>query len=127
MEKTNFIAAETALLKQLEEIGYQITDLTAEKLAIQRLLQRIRHDNLSTREVTRKNSFDRILIENKILKILKEYGKPVSSKELYDQCCTINHNLKQNTFRSHLHRMKRDMQIQPVKHRRGWWEYPDTE
>jgi hypothetical protein len=70
-------------LAQITSVEQEITKLAAERDTLRDLLFRVRRENSTLRDVTRKNSFERILIENRILNILKAASKPVKSQRLW--------------------------------------------
>ena len=101
------VNAEAALLEQLSDIERRISDLEDERAALQRLLARLRRQNVASQEVTRRNSFNRILVEKSILDRLSDSSKPVATPDLYRNAKNIVYSLNENTLRSHLHRMKK--------------------
>ncbi|MBI1321181.1 MAG: hypothetical protein GC168_19825 [Candidatus Hydrogenedens sp.] len=111
---------ENELLRQLTNIDKQISDLEAERNAIKRLLIRVRNENVGTKDVTRRNSISRIIIERAIIETINRAAEPVSSKEIYKNINNDGYNLKENTFRSHLHRMKEKGLIEQL-YRGGSW------
>ena len=116
---------EEPLLSQLAKIERQIAELEGEKLALQRLITTVRQRNLPVRDVTRKSSFGRILVENKILTVLRERGSAGASIDvLFKEAWSVSFDLKNSTFRSYLHRMKGRGLIE----RRGYgrWALPKS-
>jgi hypothetical protein len=83
------------------------------------LLLKVRRENLSLRDVTRKNSFDRILIENRILEVVKAAKREVPTTRLFLAAREINPQIRNSTFRSYLHRMKAKGMINNSGH--GYW------
>lgn len=116
---------EAKLFKQIEEIDHRLAELHAEKSALQRLLLKVRRENVAAHDVARKNSFNRILIENKILETLGDVGGTVSSRNLLRLARGVIYDLKESTFRSYLHRMKARGLIQPSGTSRGFWMLPN--
>jgi hypothetical protein len=114
--------AEARLIAELSNIDHQIGDLLKEKEAIQRVLIRIRQQKVKKTDVTRKNSFNRILIESRVVEILKYAKRPISTMQLYSAAKDVIYTLKENTFRSCLHRMKKSGLI--VSKGRGDWAIP---
>jgi Fe2+ or Zn2+ uptake regulation protein len=110
---------ETHLLAQITSVEQEITKLTAERDTLRDLLARARRENSTLRDVTRKNSFDRILIESRILNLLKAASKPVPTSRLWWAAQEINPRLRNTTFRSHLHRLKSKGLIASENH--GFW------
>jgi DNA-binding transcriptional ArsR family regulator len=114
-------AFESGLVRQLADIERKITELSGERDALKRLIVRVRRQNMLQRDVTRKNSLDRILIENRILEVLREAGdEAVYARELFAQARNIHYQLKETTFRSHLHRLKSKGLIMPHPFRGRW-------
>ncbi|PQA87983.1 hypothetical protein [Hyphococcus luteus] len=117
---------EQRLLSELEEIRKQISALEAEHASIERLLVKLRRENVAKREVTRTNSIDRLLVETQVVEFLKESGRPVPTSKLYNYARVTVRELKENTFRSQLHRMKKRGLIYSPKGRRGEWKLAEN-
>jgi DNA-binding transcriptional ArsR family regulator len=111
---------EQKLVAELADIERKIGDLQQERAAVQRMLLRARQENLLNKDVTRKNSFNRILVEEKILEILREKNRFVRTSEIFKACQTVIYSLKDQTFRSYLHRLKERGLIEPSIGR-GFW------
>jgi len=105
MEKPG-IHVENAIARQIADVDKRIRSLTEEKHALERLLLKTRHDNVLGREVTRKNSVSRILVENQILRDLRNSKKPLSNRDLYISVVSVLMSVNESTFRSYLKRMK---------------------
>ena len=114
-------STENELLRRLLEIEAQITDLEAERKVIQRLLQKVRKDEIGNKDVTRRNSVSRVIVETRIIQVLNNAKKPLSSNMLYNDVKSYIGDLKENTFRSHLHRMKLKGVIEQT-YRGGPWK-----
>lgn len=112
---------EARILSELAEAESKIRELTLYRDALQRFLAEVRKDGMATREVTRKNSYSRIAVENKIISELKEVGKPMSARLLLIAARQIHYGLKAATFRSYMHRMKERGLVSNVATRRGHW------
>ncbi|MDF2369414.1 MAG: hypothetical protein P1V21_01345 [Rhizobiaceae bacterium] len=97
---------ERRLMRDIEEIDDRIKELTAEKHALRRLLIKARWENSTLKDVNRKNSATRVMVEVRIMEALKGATKPISSKSLYNEALKASFELKENTFRTYLHRMK---------------------
>lgn len=112
---------EDQLLKEISQIEIRIAELNREKTTLERLLSKARRENAALRDVTRRNSVDRILIENAILESLRAIpeGRPVTS--VFDDVKAGHPALKPATFRSYLHRLAQRGEIQKVPGRRGSW------
>jgi len=119
---------EAQILAELAEIEQKIGDLVTERTALQRMLTRVRQKNLGNKDVTRRNSYDRILVEDQILDALKDAaGSPLTVRELYARAKATIYQLKDSTFRSHLHRMKQRGLVKPSNIRGRWLIAPPTE
>src|SRR5215211_4793710 len=94
------------LLLRLVDVERQINDLTAQRDALRQILQDVRREELARRDVTRKNSFARISVENRILELLKAAPRSLSAEKLYRESRSIHPKLRNSTFRSYLHRLK---------------------
>jgi hypothetical protein len=114
---------ESKLLQQLAETDLKLAELMAEKRALERLIAKVRRENFASAESIRKNSFDRILVEKVILAALSRAAGPVKTKALFAEALATHHGLKDNTFRSYLHRMKERGLIAPDIHT-GCWVLP---
>jgi hypothetical protein len=120
------LSVETELLRRLSEIEAHISDLESERKAIQRLIIKARNEGSANKDITRRNSLARILIENKILQTLDiSENNTATIKILYYAAKSVVPSLKGNTFRSHLHRMNKKGLIEPA-HRGGSWRLPVT-
>ena len=111
---------ERRLQRAIEEIEAKLKDLTAEKLALQRQLMKARAERTGLADVNRKNSIGRVLVENKIIEALSEASRPMSMRSLFIEARLASFDLRESTFRTHLHRMKKRGLIEPGGHR-GWW------
>jgi DNA-binding transcriptional ArsR family regulator len=112
------------LLAQLAEVNADITKLTAEKEALERLIIRIRDGRARVLDVTRRNSLDRILVESKVYEIVSGHKTPVLGRYIFEEIVSILPSMKSSTFRSHLHRMK-DKGIIKISDQRGFWTLAD--
>jgi hypothetical protein len=118
-------SAEALLLTQLAGIERQIADLERQRFTLQRLVIRVRQQGLSTQDVTRKNSFDRIMAENAIVTVLSSApggSRPgyVSMDEIHREVRLAVPTIKPTTFRSYLHRMKERGLIEQSDPRGHW-------
>ena len=113
-------ALEGRLLAELEEIERRIADLEGERSALRRMIMRIRQQNLSAREVTRKNSLDRVLVEKKILETLGNSEGYVRARQLLLAARSVDYSLKDVTFRSYIYRLKEKGLIESGTIR-GYW------
>ena len=114
------LPVESQLLAQLVDIERRLADLEAERAAVQRILFRVRQQNPATHDVTRRSSFDRLLVEDKILDILRNSEGYVRVDEIHQAVRSVVRDLKSSTFRSYLHRMKEKGLIE-ASYARGHW------
>jgi hypothetical protein len=112
---------ENQVLEQLAEIDRKISDLQAERTVLLRLLAKARQHSSQLHDVTRRNSLNRVLIENMILETLKSSPKALRTYKLFDAARILDHKLNHNTFRSYLHRLKARGLIEPSL-KRGFWK-----
>jgi len=109
---------ETQLHEQLGEIGRQIQRLVAEREALKRILVRVSPH----RRLPRADGHGRLLVETRVIDILRSaQGAPVSSRALLAELRKAHPGLKETTFRSELHRLKKRALIAP--HDRGHWRW----
>ena len=111
---------EDRLTKEIEEIEAKIKRLEAAKrtLVIQKSKARAERAGLSFS--TRKNSMNRVLAENAVIEALRKRAHSMSTAELYQEALVTNYRLKENTFRSYLHRMKNAGIIKTAGHVGRW-------
>jgi DNA-binding transcriptional ArsR family regulator len=120
LQRSSPEAIEIACVRRLTEIEEKMVELQQEKLVLQRILYNARKEKITLSEVTRRNSFGRILIENKIMESLGDKGEYWRASELYIRAKSVDNNLKDSTFRSHLRRMSERGLIESST-RRGYW------
>jgi SMC interacting uncharacterized protein involved in chromosome segregation len=116
-ERPNYY--EQRLIREIEEIELKLKELTAERDALRRQLIKARWETHQLRDVNRKNSASRVMIEQRVLSALDQTPKPMTSSQLFSVARLANFELKENTFRTHLHRMKERGMILSVS--RGKW------
>lgn len=110
---------ERFFLGKLQEINSKIDQLSREKQVVSKMLLDIRKQNLR-REVSRSNSVDRIMIENKIIEYLQERNTYANWKDIYKFTISTMITLNESSFRTHLHRLKlRGIITHSLKHK-GW-------
>lgn len=114
---------EQRLISEMEEIDLRIQELLQEKSVLQRLLIKARWERDVLSDVTRKNSANRIMIERRIIDFLKK-EKSASISHLYKESLKVNYNLKYNSFRTYINRMKQKGFIESS----GWgkWRMADN-
>src|SRR5262249_31424364 len=111
-EKRNMIkddaddVLERRLLAELAEIDRKIGELTVERDSIRRILFRVKSGRSMKVDVTRKNSYNRIIVEFTIIEALKSSERPLSVRRLLFDAKSVVYGLKDGTFRSYLTRMK---------------------
>lgn len=116
---------ERRLMQAIEEVDARIKELQDEKTALMRQLRVARWESDSLKDVNRKNSGVRVMVERRVLDALRAAKKPVTSDALYKEALKANFELKDGTFRTHLHRMKAKGLLQSA----GWglWRISPTE
>ncbi|WP_413875706.1 hypothetical protein [Albidovulum sp.] len=110
---------EQRLMREIEEIDTRIRELRQEQDALKRQLMKARWESSALKEVSRKNSANRVMVERRVLDELKGAQKPLTTSALYKGALQANFELRANTFRTYLHRMKERGLIESV--RRGYW------
>jgi predicted nucleic acid-binding Zn-ribbon protein len=114
---------EKALTQELSEVEIRIKELMDEASALKRQIGKASAKRKGLEFTTRKNSLNRVLAENSVLEVLRESGRPAATATLYKQARITNPYLKENTFRTYLHRMKKKGSIQTAR-RAGEWKLP---
>lgn len=110
---------ERRLQQEIEAIELKLKELTAERDALKRQLIKARWENHHLRDVNRKNSASRVMVEQRVIGALEQATKSMTSSQLFEIARLANFELKENTFRTHLHRMKEKGLIENVS--RGRW------
>jgi rhodanese-related sulfurtransferase len=110
---------ETHLLAQLTDAERELAKIERHRDTLRDLLLKVRRENAQLRDVTRKNSYDRILIEGRVVNLLKGSKRPLPTSRLYWAAKEISPHLPNSTFRSHLHRLKSKGIIDSETH--GYW------
>lgn len=110
---------ERRLQREIEEIELKLKELTAERDALRRQMMKARWENHALRDVNRKNSASRVMVEQRVLAALEQASKPMTSTQLFELARLADFELKENTFRTQLHRMKTKGLIESVG--RGRW------
>lgn len=123
MEDEKLSYFEKRISREIEEIEARIKSLNAEKSTLQRQLAKARADRTGIQSVTRKNSLNRVLAENSVVEYLKQHAR-ASTAQLYRNAQLTNFDLKETTFRTYLHRMKRKDMIKTAR-AVGHWELVD--
>lgn len=111
---------EQRLLAEIGAINRKIADLERERTTVERMLIRLRRENVTTTDVTRVNSAGRVLVEQTILKRLSAFkGLPVLTADLKRTVQSVDLWINDNTFRSHLNRLRQKGLIESAGH--GRW------
>lgn len=113
---------EQKILHEIADRKRQIVALEQEIDLFERMLRKSREQQVLIRQtdVTRKNSINRILIENSVLNSLKASVRPRGTRSLYRDAALIVGTLKEGTFRTIIHRMKNRQLIASVSD--GKWQ-----
>lgn len=113
---------EHRLIREIESLEARIVLLRQEQEALKRQLIKARWETHALRDVNRKNSAPRVLVEERILATLRREGKPIHNSRLFSDARQVNFELMPSTFRTYLHRMKEKGLI--ISRKRGSWELP---
>jgi hypothetical protein len=108
------------ILKQIKIADLKIKEIKEEKLALERLLLKLRRGDSLIKDVSRRDSINRIILEDIVLDIIKNSNKPVKSKTLYDELIKKFPELNKSTFRSHIRRMSLKFLIKKSIGNKGW-------
>lgn len=109
---------EIRLRKEIAEINTAIEEMIIQRRGLENLLLKARREEVVAKEVTRKNSVNRILVEANILDALGR-GTAVTHRRLLSNASAEFYFLKPITFRSYLRRMKERGLIEGNGNR-GW-------
>ncbi|MFV1571032.1 MULTISPECIES: hypothetical protein [Phaeobacter] len=120
MDTPKISRLEEALTIELTEVLDRIKELEAEAAALRRQIAKAAAKRQGLEFATRKNSINRVLAENSVLEALRASEKPMKTNDLYKIARQSNSSLKENTFRTYLHRMKKRGAIQNAR-RVGEW------
>ena len=98
---------EAELLRQIAALEYKITKMRQEQTLLTETLARIRRENVVIRDITRKNSLNRIKAEFLIIEFLKVRPElPKNYKSIKAHVGEYFPNLRDDTLRSYIHRLK---------------------
>jgi len=106
MNDSEFSFFENRLMNEIKDIEQKIKRLSTEKETLLKQLHKARMEKEGLQFSVRKNSTNRILIENSVLMSLKVRGGEAKSDELLRQALFVVDSLNTNTFRTYLNRMK---------------------
>jgi hypothetical protein len=115
----NLIRAEIA------RIDKEMKQLFQEKKALERQLMQLRSRDAKLKDVSRKNSVNRVLVESEIVETLTRKGRPITSKDMFRIVQASLGTLNENSFRTYLHRMKLRGLIESTGER-GAWRLPSN-
>lgn len=107
-------------MQEIGEIEKKISELNQEKTALQRQLMKARRESAGFKDVHRKNSVNRAMIEMRVLEALRNAKKPLRTKDLFRAAQFVNFELNESTFRTYLHRMKNKDLIRNAKAAGVW-------
>lgn len=113
---------EARISRDLNAVEDEIRRLQAEAVVLRRQLGRAQAERLGLQHATRKNSMDRVLVENSVIEQLRETS-PLNTKTLFRKARLSVPQLKENTFRTYLYRMKKRDLIRTAK-KAGQWQLP---
>ncbi|WP_419739513.1 hypothetical protein [Ruegeria sp.] len=122
VNKTPYL--ENHITKQIQEVDIKINELKSERAALERLLLKARQDEAQEREPIRRNSVNRVLVENRILDALRRSNRTLSNRDLFFEAKSVVYDLKDSTFRSHIKRLKDGGKIVSKGSR---WTLPEKE
>lgn len=114
---------EGRIQQEIEKLNNEINNLIRQRNAYEAMLARVRREDANLRDVTRKNSISRIMIESRVMEMLGA-EKRVSGADLYRDAKYADSRLNYSTFRTQLFRMKDKGMIENVD--RGWWKLSQT-
>lgn len=115
---------ERRLIREIEALEGRIAELRQEQEALRRQLLKARWETHALRDVSRLNSGTRVMVEERILGALHEASKPLTNKALFSVAQVANYQLKPNTFRTYLMRLKEKGLIESPQ--RGTWQLAKT-
>ena len=120
----NLTFFEKRIAAELQLIDEKMASLEKERAVLRRQLAKARSEKYGLETTTRKNSLNRVFTENTVIHALRTEGKPLTTAYLFKCALVINNELKENTFRTYLHRMKSRGLIKTARHV-GSWELAD--
>jgi len=121
VDDENLSYFEQRIVREIEEVENKIKALEAERSALGRQLAKARAERTGIQSVTRKNSLYRVLAENSVVEFLKASASGrASTLQLYRNAQLTNFELKENTFRTYLHRMKKKGTIRTARAVGNW-------
>jgi len=121
-DNENLSYFERRVLREIKDVESRIRALEGERAALGRQLAKAQSERTGLQEVTRKNSYNRVIAENSVVEALRSKKEAQSTSALYRRALQTNFDLKESTFRTYLHRMKKRGIIRTAKHV-GTWEF----
>lgn len=113
-------ALQRSLVRRLGEVQEAIAKLTAEKAALERLITHEAVGSPSSTAGARRNSTERLLVEQRVVELLRRARTPIYGRFLLKEIRSLLPGMKAATFRSHMHRMKAKGIVAPGG-RDGFW------
>ena len=110
------------LKREIDLLDQQISELQQERMALERQLNKAKWEGHALRGVSRKNSMNRVLAEERVLIALRGRDSGLSVTDLHNYAKAAIPDLKLATFRTLLSRMHKRALIE--QHRRGYWRLP---
>lgn len=120
----NISSLERLLTQELQTLEARIKELEDEASALRRQIAKASARRQGLGLVSRKNSLNRVLVETSVLDALRKAQRPLRTKDLYKKALETNPQLKENTFRTYLHRMKLKDVIFTAR-KAGEWRLPE--
>lgn len=96
---------ESRLMAQLRRVEKRLAELEAERSALQRLIVEFRKEDPQKREVGRRKSIKKAVMEERILEMLRANSRPMSSGLIQQRLLSAGHEINPNTLRSHIRRL----------------------
>jgi DNA-binding transcriptional ArsR family regulator len=110
---------ERRLMREIELLEARIGELREEQKALKRQLIKARWENHALRDVSRINSANRVMVEDRILGELRDAERPIANAKLFASARNAIFDLKQTTFRTYISRLKYKGLIESPQ--RGFW------
>lgn len=114
---------EARITNELAEVEAEIRKLEAAAETLRRQLGKAKAERLGLQDATRKNSVNRVLVENSVIEQLREKS-PQKTDALYRRARLVYSDLKPTTFRTYLHRMKKRDLIRTARAAGEWMITP---
>lgn len=98
-------SVEARLLSKLGRVEVRLRELQAEKAALQRLIMEFRREDPQKREVGRRRSIKKAVMEERILEMLRVAPRPMSSGLIHERLLAAGHDVNPSTLRSYVRRL----------------------